>query len=80
MEPEVFTDTNESAWSGYRAWEARGKELGLDGPHRLVNPNTCWQFVGKGGTAGIYNAATGKGFIFRDGDSATENPAGEPKP
>ena len=62
---ETFTDTNDSGYSGYRAWEARCKELGLEGPYRLINPSTCWQFVRKeGGTGAIYNAATGKGFVW----------------
>jgi hypothetical protein len=76
MEPEVYTDTNGSEWSGYKAWEARCKELGYDGPYRLINPSTCWQFVYKeGGTAAIYNAAQGKGHVFiRTSDSATESP------
>jgi hypothetical protein len=67
VEPEIFKDTNDSEWSGFRAWEARCKELGYEGPYRLSNPNTCWQFVRKeGGTAAIYNAAHGRGYVFRE--------------
>lgn len=72
MEPEIFNDTADTAWAGYKAWEARCRELGYEGPHRLADSyGACWQFVyPKGGTAAIYNAAKGQGFVFRDDDSA----------
>jgi hypothetical protein len=71
MPNEYFQETNESNYSAYRAWEARCKELGYEGPHRMVSL-VEWQFVGPNGTAGMYNAATGRGFVFVPAPSASD--------
>jgi hypothetical protein len=67
MEPEVFEEPARKDWSSWSKWEARCKELGLEGPYKLTNMPGCWQFVRPaGGTGAIYNAAQGKGYVFRD--------------
>jgi len=62
---EFFRETGKNDWDSFKKWEARCRELGLNGPYRLANNLTCWQFVRpSGGTAGIYDAAKGEGYVF----------------
>lgn len=48
-------------------WKAAGVAQGLDGPFTVSGHLTLWQFVGDMGTAGIWNALDGSGFLFETG-------------
>lgn len=51
-------------FTNFFEWEARCKELGLDGPHRLAGSPLGKQFVDGRGTAAIWNAEKSRGFLF----------------
>jgi hypothetical protein len=57
--------------TNYVDWAARCKEMGLDGPYRLSGTPLGKQFVGRNGTAALWNAEKARGFIF---DEAQQDP------
>lgn len=62
-EPEKF-----ETWD---SWKARCLEKGLVGPYKI--DLTRWQFVGKSGTAALWNATHNMGYVFASSDPTPAN-------
>ena len=48
----------------YEEWQSACQRSGFEGPYQISGQPHLWQYVGKTGTAAMWNGLSRKGFVF----------------
>ncbi len=56
--------TEPATFTRWEDWQSACQRAGLEGPYQISGQDHMWQYVGKSGTAALWNYRSRKGFVF----------------